>query len=785
MHPSPGITTGDRAGVGVRPRPSAVQRVLGPDDPTQVGVERAPYIPAPANGLQLLGDYDHSGHRDAPSLVRRADGQVIQLTPLLYAVLASIDGSRRIDQIAAAVAERTGKVVADEDIRFLVEEKLRPLGVLRNVNGGEPQARRANPLLGLRLRLVVSNPDITRKIAAPFAKLFVPPVVLAVVVAFALVTTWLLFERGVGAAVRESLYQPGLLLLVFALTTLSAGFHELGHAAACVYGGGRPGVMGAGLYLAWPAFYTDVTDSYRLERRSRLRVDLGGIYFNAIFALLAFGLWATTGWEALLAVIPLQLLQMIRQLVPLVRLDGYHILADLTGVPDLFAHIKPILLGMLPTRWGRSESKRLKPWVRAVVTMWVVFVVPLLLFMFVLMVAVLPRIAATAWDSAGLQVRDVAAAWSNGDVAAAGVHLLSLAAIAVPLLGMVYLVTRVLRQLCMRVWRGTAGRPGRRAIAVLVAVGVVAALATAWWPKGQYTPIQADDRGRLTDFDMAAPPLLRNVLATVSVEEVPPTPDLPSADVDVRSIRGADNPGSAAPASLEDIRASAAETAPAFRFPLPDAPGEGDNQALAVNYTDRSSVVVMALDLVFGGEQAVTNSNEAYAVASCIKCVAAAIAFQLVIVLDEADVVVPENSAVAISAYCFKCVTYALAFQVVATLSGPLSDEARAKLDSLWARLESLQEKASRMALPELLSSLKTIEAEILGVLVEEEGASLNNGSSAAEEGADATPEASSSPSADPTPTTDSSATAEEPSSEPSPSPTAASPSPEPSPTPS
>ena len=47
----------------------------------------------------------------------------------------------------------------------------------------------------------------------------------------------------------------------------------------------RPGAMGAGLYLVWPAFYTDVTDSYRLGRGGRVRTDLGGLYFNAIVAV--------------------------------------------------------------------------------------------------------------------------------------------------------------------------------------------------------------------------------------------------------------------------------------------------------------------------------------------------------------------------------------------------------------------------------------------------------------------------------------------------------------------
>ena len=49
--------------------------------------------------------------------------------------------------------------------------------------------------------------------------------------------------------------------------------------------------MGAGLYLIWPAFYTDVTDSYRLARAGRVPTDLGGLYFNAIVAVITFGIW--------------------------------------------------------------------------------------------------------------------------------------------------------------------------------------------------------------------------------------------------------------------------------------------------------------------------------------------------------------------------------------------------------------------------------------------------------------------------------------------------------------
>src|SRR5688500_18660739 len=161
--------------------------------------------------------------------------------------------------------------------------------------------------------------------------------------------------------------------------------------------------MGAGLYLVWPAVYTDVTDSYRLGRGGRLRTDLGGLYFNMVFALATVGAWAATGWDALLVLVPLQLLQMVHQLLPFVRLDGYYILSDITGVPDLFARIKPTLLSAVPGHEEEERAAALKPWVRVVVTVWVLAVVPLLLTMLAFAAINLPRILATAWDSVGIQ----------------------------------------------------------------------------------------------------------------------------------------------------------------------------------------------------------------------------------------------------------------------------------------------------------------------------------------------------------------------------------------------
>ena len=114
--------------------------------------------------------------------------------------------------------------------------------------------------------------------------------------------------------------------------------------------------MGVGLYIVWPAFYTDVTDAYRLSRGGRLRTDLGGVYFNALFVLMLGGVYALTGLESLLLVALLVQFEMVHQMLPFLRLDGYYVVADLVGVPDLFQRIRPILESFIPWREVRPPS---------------------------------------------------------------------------------------------------------------------------------------------------------------------------------------------------------------------------------------------------------------------------------------------------------------------------------------------------------------------------------------------------------------------------------------------
>src|SRR3954447_13014553 len=346
----------------------------------------------PAEGLELLGEVHGSGYKDGACLVRRADGQMVQLGPLMFALLESADGRRGVQELADSMSEKLGRQFEPEHVLRLAE-KLAEQGLVAGSEHKAPPKR--NPLLALRFKYLVTDPKITRRITRPFTAFFMSPVVIAVLLGFLAVCWFVLLHKGIASATAQAFHKPELLLLVLGLAVLSAGFHEIGHAAACRFGGGRPGGMGAGLYMVWPAFYTDVTAAYRLPRHARLRTDLGGLYFNAVIAVATLAVWAAARADALLLLVGLQMLEMVKNLSPVIRSDGYHVLSDATGVPDLYAHIGPTVRRLLPGH--RREPSALTGRARVLVTVWVLVIVPVLVSMSLSAILLFPKLAASTW----------------------------------------------------------------------------------------------------------------------------------------------------------------------------------------------------------------------------------------------------------------------------------------------------------------------------------------------------------------------------------------------------
>src|SRR5690349_22026114 len=116
--------------------------------------------PARVHGLELLGPVSGSGYKEGAALVRRADGQMVQLGPLMYALLEEIDGERDTEALAEAVSTSLGRRVEPDQVALL-GAKLADQGLLAGSEDNAPP--RMNPLLALRWKVLVTNPKITRR----------------------------------------------------------------------------------------------------------------------------------------------------------------------------------------------------------------------------------------------------------------------------------------------------------------------------------------------------------------------------------------------------------------------------------------------------------------------------------------------------------------------------------------------------------------------------------------------------------------------------------------------
>ncbi len=453
----------------------------------EVLLGEVPNQPLLAADVQLVGEMPDTGFAERQWLIQR-DGRFIQLTELLYRIAELATGERTLQQIADSLTNSTDWIVEAADVQELIRSKLMPLGVVGRaasgalVNGKVLSPQRARSPLQITGRTKVLSPRLIDPITRLLEFFYLPAVLIPILVAALAAHAWMYGVHGVAAGAREAVYTSGGLLAVLAIVFLGGAFHEFGHASALRYGGGKVRGMGVGLYLIYPAFYTDVTDSYRLSRRARLRTDLGGVYFHLIFAAGLIAISALTHSELLLFAVLLINADMLRQLIPFARLDGYWVLADLTGIPDFFSQMGAFLRSVQPVQaFGEGRLPNLKPWVKAVFALYTLVTMPLLAVSFLLLLIHLPGFLSQTWNSFWVQIRLFSEAKGQLDFLRMALAAVQMLLLTLPAAGSLYVVYSVLRKPIQSLWRWSGLKPGRRMAGALGIVGSLILVAAIGW----------------------------------------------------------------------------------------------------------------------------------------------------------------------------------------------------------------------------------------------------------------------------------------------------------------
>ncbi len=132
--------------------------------------------------------------------------------------------------------------------------------------------------------------------------------------------------------------------------------HELGHGLMAKRFGCRVPAMGVAFIVLWPVLWTDTTDAWRLRgRRARLLIDCAGMGAEITLAAAASVLWSVLpdgAWRSAAFVLSSAtwVTTLLVNLNPLMRFDGYYILSDVLGVPNLQER------GFALARWRLREA---------------------------------------------------------------------------------------------------------------------------------------------------------------------------------------------------------------------------------------------------------------------------------------------------------------------------------------------------------------------------------------------------------------------------------------------
>lgn len=141
---------------------------------------------------------------------------------------------------------------------------------------------------------------------------------------------------------------------------LMAVFHELGHASACKSNGADVSEVGIGISSFRPVMYANVSGAWYLPKNQRIVVNLGGIYFQMIYAILFGYLSLYYQDTSMFYACKIIFISAFFQFFPLFRSDGYWIISDVLEEPNLYKKSKSILSRQLSKHRKRMNAKEIK-----------------------------------------------------------------------------------------------------------------------------------------------------------------------------------------------------------------------------------------------------------------------------------------------------------------------------------------------------------------------------------------------------------------------------------------
>ena len=314
-------------------------------------------------------------------LQNHSTGKFHRFTPVANLIIGLMDGRRSLQEIWDIACNRLGDEVPTQDEVIKLLSDLHRADVLQSdapPDLKELQQRRIKHVrmrwkqyLGnpLSLRIPLFDPDRMLNRLMPLVRPLLGwrgAALWFAVVGWAVILIAMHWTELSGDVIDRVFSVQNLLLIWFVFPLIKA-LHELGHAIATKIDGGEVHEMGIMLLVLMPIPYVDASSATAFrDKRSRMLVGAAGMLLEIFIAALAVFAWVhlEPGIERAIAydvILVAGVSTLLFNANPLLRYDGYYILADWLEIPNL-AQRSNEYLGYLVNRYlfglegGRSPT---------------------------------------------------------------------------------------------------------------------------------------------------------------------------------------------------------------------------------------------------------------------------------------------------------------------------------------------------------------------------------------------------------------------------------------------
>jgi putative peptide zinc metalloprotease protein len=330
--------------------------------------------------------------------------KVHRFTPATHAVIGLMDGRRTTQEIFEIATETLGDDAPTQDELIRLLGQLHGADVLQSdvppdtaelldrYQKGERQLLQSRLLSPLALKIPLLDPDRWLARLVPFVRPLMGPLGVALWLAVVLPALFMVGAHWseLTEGVLDRLLVPRNLLLIWLVFPVIKALHELGHGITTRYFGGEVHDMGLMFLVFAPVPYVDASSASAFPRKHQRALVAGaGMIVEVFLAALAFYVWLsvepgavrTLAYNAMLIA---GVTTLTFNANPLLRFDGYYILADLIEVPNLRQRANAYV-GWLFERFALGNRDAEPPDTRGTEPVWLtVFAVASFVYRFVI-----------------------------------------------------------------------------------------------------------------------------------------------------------------------------------------------------------------------------------------------------------------------------------------------------------------------------------------------------------------------------------------------------------------